>query len=81
LLKENVTIVNTSRAALIDEDELDMFLAKNPSAKAIFDVFWEEPYDGQLFGLPNFIATPHIASSSKAFYRGLYKDLLNLLEY
>jgi|SaaInlStandDraft_1057018.scaffolds.fasta_scaffold01698_9 phosphoglycerate dehydrogenase-like enzyme len=78
-LKEDVILVNNSRGALVDEEKLHKFLINNTEARATFDVFWEEPYAGKLLSLPNFIATPHIASSSDGFVKGLYRDLCNLV--
>jgi D-3-phosphoglycerate dehydrogenase len=79
-LKEDVILVNTARAELVDEDALYDFLKNNPKATAAFDVFWEEPYKGKLLELENFIATPHVASFGDGFKKGLYRDLLELLE-
>lgn len=78
-LKEDVILVNTARGPLVDEDELYSFLEHNPSATAAFDVFWEEPYTGKLNDLDNFLATPHVASMSHGFFRGLSEDLLALM--
>lgn len=82
VLKEDVILVNTARAGVVDEDWLYEFLQENPEATAAFDVFWEEPYrtDSPLFYQHNFIATPHIASSGDGFQKGLYRDLLELLK-
>lgn len=78
-LKKDVILINTSRGQLVNEIDLYGFLAFNNKAVAAFDVFWKEPYDGRLLNLKNFIATPHIASSSKSFIEGLYRDLTDLL--
>jgi D-3-phosphoglycerate dehydrogenase / 2-oxoglutarate reductase len=80
-LRPDCILVNTSRAELIDEDDLYNFLRDNPKATAAFDVFWKEPYAGKLLELDNFIATPHIASFGSGFKRGLYLDLLKLVEH
>jgi len=78
-LKDDVILINTARAHLVDEVELYDFLKDHPNAKAVFDVFWREPYKGILLELDNFISTPHIASSSEGFSQGLYNDLINLM--
>lgn len=79
-LKEDAIIVNTARAPLVDEIELYEFLLENPKATAAFDVFWEEPYNGKLLELENFIATPHVASFGDGFKKGLYNDLMGLIK-
>jgi len=79
-LKDDVILVNTARAELVDENELYEFLKSNPKATAAFDVFWEEPYKGKLLELDNFIATPHVASMGDGFRKGLYRDLMELLK-
>jgi phosphoglycerate dehydrogenase-like enzyme len=78
-LKDDVILVNTARAPLVDEGELYQFLYQNPNATAVFDVFWKEPYEGRLLWCDNFIATPHVASFGDGFKKGLYNDLLDLL--
>lgn len=78
-LKEDVILVNTARAQLVDENDLYEFLKNNPKATAAFDVFWEEPYKGKILELDNFIATPHVASMGDGFKKGLYRDLQELL--
>jgi phosphoglycerate dehydrogenase-like enzyme len=77
-LKEDSILVNTSRASLVNETELFDFLSSNPKAKAVFDVFWKEPYEGKLLELDNFIATPHVASMGDGFKKGLFNDLQEL---
>lgn len=77
-LREDAILVNTSRGQLVNENELFDFLASNPKATAVFDVFWQEPYDGKLLELDNFIATPHVASMGDGFKKGLFSDLQNL---
>lgn len=81
LLKDDVILVNTSRAGLVEETQLFEFLMDHPRATAVFDVFWKEPYssNSDLLTLDNFIATPHIASSGDGFQKGLYRDLMKLL--
>lgn len=65
LAKKNVTIVNTSRGGLINEEDLYMFLQDNPEAGAYLDVFENEPYDGRLKDLDNVILSPHVGTSTK----------------
>lgn len=63
LMKRDAILINTSRGALVDEDALFSALRDNRIRAAGVDVVEEEPprKDVPLFGLPNFIATPHTA--------------------
>lgn len=65
IAKKDVTIVNTSRGGLINEDDLYTFLRDNPGAGAYLDVFEKEPYDGRLKELENVILSPHVGTSTK----------------
>lgn len=58
-------LINTSRGAIIQEDELIEVLSKRPDLLAILDVTDPEPPqpDSKLFDLENAILTPHIAGS------------------
>jgi D-3-phosphoglycerate dehydrogenase len=63
--KSGVRIINTARGDLIDEAALADAIASNRVAGAGLDVFQVEPPDATLAGLPQVIATPHIAASTK----------------
>lgn len=65
LAKKNVTIVNTSRGGLINEEDLFLFLKNNPEAAAYLDVFETEPYHGKLSELENLTLSPHVGTSTK----------------
>jgi phosphoglycerate dehydrogenase-like enzyme len=58
-------LINTSRGALIDEDDLCHVLAERSDLTAILDVTYPEPSlpDSPLRTLPNVVLTPHIAGS------------------
>jgi D-3-phosphoglycerate dehydrogenase len=62
LLKKDVTIVNTSRWWIINENKLIEFLIKNPESSLYLDVWEEEPNDPklELLDLENVLVTPHI---------------------
>ena len=63
--KEGVRIVNCARGGLIDEAALAEQLASGHVAGAALDVFETEPAkESPLFGLPNFICTPHLGAST-----------------
>lgn len=65
LAKEDVTIINTSRGGLINEDDLYDFLKEHPKAAAYLDVFEKEPYNGNLVSLENTTFSPHVGTSTK----------------
>lgn len=67
LLKKDVTIVNTSRWWIINENKLIEFLIKNPESSLYLDVWEEEPNDPklELLDLENVLVTPHIWAMTK----------------
>lgn len=63
--KPGVIIVNASRGGVIDEDALAEALRSGHVGGAALDVFEKEPLTSSpLFGLPNCVVTPHIASAT-----------------
>lgn len=63
--KKGVRIINCARGGLVNEADLKAALESGHVAGAAFDVFEEEPAKSNiLFGLPNFIATPHLGAST-----------------
>ena len=63
--KPGIRIVNCARGGLIDEAALKDGLESGHIAGAALDVFAEEPAtDNPLFGVPNFICTPHLGAST-----------------
>ena len=80
LLKDGVTLVNTARGRIIDEDALYEEL-NNKRLFAVFDVYWQEPYEGKLkeFYPDRFMMTPHVASTCNEFLVGSEKDLRNFI--
>jgi D-3-phosphoglycerate dehydrogenase len=64
-MKEGARIINAARGELIDEAALARALKAGKLAGAAMDVFAEEPpKNSPLIGLPNVIATPHVAGST-----------------
>ena len=58
-------LINTARGGIVDEAAVLAGLRSGRIAGAAFDVFAVEPaFEPALFGLANFIATPHIAGSA-----------------
>lgn len=64
--KKGVRIINTARGELIDEGALADAIAAGQVAGAGLDVFESEPpKDWRLATMPQVVATPHIAASTK----------------
>jgi D-3-phosphoglycerate dehydrogenase len=65
-VKEGAILVNTSRGPLIDLDALGEALRSGRLSAAALDVFDSEPIDpARIEGIPNLIATPHMAYYSE----------------
>ncbi|MEO0411953.1 MAG: phosphoglycerate dehydrogenase [Pseudomonadota bacterium] len=65
LMKPTCRLVNCARGGLVDEAALADALNNKKIAGAALDVFAEEPAkENALFGLDNFIATPHLGAST-----------------
>ena len=79
-MKESAYLINTSAGKLVDENALYYALKEKSIAGAAFDVFWEEPYFGELLKLPTFIATPHIAAKTPETSSKLWEFVLSELQ-
>lgn len=62
-MKASAYLINTARAAVINEEALLAALKNKAIAGAALDVFWKEPLptDHPLMALDNVILTPHVA--------------------
>lgn len=67
IMKETSILVNTSRGKIVNEADLYEALRNNKIGAAALDVFEIEPpsKDNKLFGLDNFIGTPHIGAATE----------------
>ena len=75
-MKGGAYLVNTSRGQIVDEQDL-LTEIESKRIKAIFDVYWNEPYYGPLRAHhpEYFYMSPHIASTCDDFLKGLARDL------
>lgn len=79
-MKDGAALVNTARAAIVDESALGEEL-RSGRLRAAFDVFWREPYSGELLSLPldRFLVSPHVASNCREFREGTASDFMNFI--
>lgn len=70
LMKKSAFLVNTARGGIVDEYALYQALKNGEIKGAALDVFEQEPLQGSpLLGLPNFVATPHLAGYTEEALR------------
>ena len=83
-MKESVIILNSARAILINENALINALDSKKISSAWLDVFWEEPYTGNLTEYNQVLLTPHMSTYSvqcrKEMEMTAVKNLLRDLE-
>ncbi|MFE4450753.1 D-2-hydroxyacid dehydrogenase family protein [Streptomyces sp. NPDC056796] len=76
LMRPDSYLVNTSRAAIVDQDALLDVLRRGAIAGAGVDVFDTEPLpaDHPMRGAPRLLATPHLGYVSRANYAAYYGE-------
>ncbi len=74
-----ITIINTARGTLIDEQSLISALSSGKVKSAALDVFPSEPYTGKLLSFSQVIATPHVASNTIESRRQMEVESVNNL--
>lgn len=82
LLQDGATLINTARGAVVDEDALVEELVSGRISAGL-DVFADEPLVPEaLFGLPNVVLTPHVASATVETRSAMTRVLVdNVLAY
>ena len=75
-MKPSAYLVNTSRAAIVDQHALVEALREGWIAGAAVDVFDEEPLskDHAMRSAPNLLATPHLGYVTRANYGTFYRE-------
>ena len=64
-VKPGVTLLNSARGGLVDEQALIRALDAGIVASVWFDAFWKEPYAGPLNRYPQALLTPHVATYTR----------------
>lgn len=79
LMKPNACLINTSRGAVIVEDDLIEAIKGEQIAGAVLDVITHEPpeKDEKIFNCKNIVVTPHISYISQESYQTLKERTVN----
>jgi phosphoglycerate dehydrogenase-like enzyme len=87
LLKQDAILINVARGGVVDQSALLELLKAGRIRGAGIDVYQDEPGDSEateaiveLAGLPNVVATPHIAYNTEETIRRLGEELVNNLQ-
>lgn len=81
LMKPTAFLVNTARAALVDEAALMAALEDRRIAGAGLDVYWQEPLppDHPIRRLPNVVLSPHLGYFTEETLRGFWGEAVRLI--
>ncbi len=81
-MRRNALLINTSRAAIVDQAALVRALEEGTIAGAELDVFDAEPLppDHPFRRLPNVLATPHLGYVSERNYRTYFSEAVENIE-
>ena len=81
LMKPTTFLINTARAALVDEDALYSALSEERIAGAAFDGFWQEPAPAnhRFLQLRNFLITPHVAWAARETRQGMIESMARVI--
>ncbi len=82
LMKANAYLINTSRAAIVDQEALLCALENDWIAGAGIDVFDIEPLpkDHRFRTLPNILATPHLGYVTEGNYKVYFQEALENIQ-
>jgi phosphoglycerate dehydrogenase-like enzyme len=82
LMRPTALLVNTSRAAVVDQEAMVEALRQGWIAGAAVDVFAQEPLpaDDVLRTLPNLLATPHLGYVTDGNYRTYFREAVEDIE-
>jgi len=79
-MKDGVYLINTSRGEVIDEDSLYEACKSGKIGGAALDVYWKEPYQGNLLELDNVSFTPHLGASTKEAQMRIGEELIEKIK-
>ena len=82
LMKQTAILVNTARAAIVDEDALIDALMTGRIAGAGLDVYGREPlpHDARILKAPNTVLTPHLGYVTRETYAIYFPQALEDIE-
>lgn len=77
-MRRDAFLINIARGNVIVEPELIKALQAGTIAGAMLDVFEREPLpqDSSLWGMPNVIATPHVAGAPSSYTERVFSSVL-----